>query len=127
MYYIACQAPLFMEFPRQEGCHFLPHFLPSKFFAIWTVSSGGLSLQPSVSASLMPVSRACVCMLSHLQSYLTPCNPMECSLPGSYVRGILQARILELVAMPSSRASFQPRVPTCISYICCIGRWVPYD
>ena len=33
------------------------------------------------------------------------CDPMDCSPPGSSVRGILQARILEWVAMPSSRGS----------------------
>ena len=37
-----------------------------------------------------------------LQSCLTLCHPMDCSLPGSSVHGILQARILEWVAMPSS-------------------------
>ena len=36
-------------------------------------------------------------------------NPMDCSPPGSFVPGILQARILEWVAMPSSRESSQPR------------------
>ena len=41
-----------------------------------------------------------------LQSYLTLCNPMDCTLPGSSVSGILQARILEWVAMPSSRGIF---------------------
>ena len=35
----------------------------------------------------------------------TLCNPMDCSLPGSSVQGILQARILEWVAMPFSRGS----------------------
>ena len=44
-----------------------------------------------------------------LQSCLTLCNPMDCSPPGSSVQGILQARILEQVAMPSSRGSSQPR------------------
>ena len=39
----------------------------------------------------------------------TLCNPMDCSPPGSSVHGILQARILGWVAMPSSRRSFQPR------------------
>ena len=34
------------------------------------------------------------------QSCLTLCNPMDCSLPGSSVHGILQARILEWAAMP---------------------------
>ena len=36
----------------------------------------------------------------------TPCDPMDHSLPGSSVHGILQARILEWVAMPSSRGLF---------------------
>ena len=36
-------------------------------------------------------------------------DPMDCSSPGSTVHGILQARILEWVAMPSSRGSSQPR------------------
>ena len=40
------------------------------------------------------------------QSYLTLCNPMDCSPPCSSVHGILQARILEWVAVPSSRGSF---------------------
>ena len=38
-----------------------------------------------------------------LQSCPTLCDPMNCSLPSSSVHGILQARILEWVAMPSSR------------------------
>ena len=35
------------------------------------------------------------------QAYPTLCDPMDCSLPGSSTRGILQARILEWVAFPS--------------------------
>ena len=35
----------------------------------------------------------------------TLCNPMDCSLPGSSVHGILQARILGWVAIPFSRGS----------------------
>ena len=41
-----------------------------------------------------------------LQSCSTLCDPMDCSPPGSSVHGILQARILEWVAMPSSRGVF---------------------
>ena len=52
-----------------------------------------------------------------LQLCPTPCDPMECSPPGSSVHGILQARVLEWVAMPSSRESSRPRDPTCISCI----------
>ena len=44
-----------------------------------------------------------------LPLYLTMCDPMDCSPPGSSVHGILQERILEWVAMPSSRESSQPR------------------
>ena len=50
-------------------------------------------------------------------SCLTLCDPMDYSLPGSPVHGILQARILEWVVMPSSRGSFQSRDSICISYI----------
>ena len=50
--------------------------------------------------------RDIVCVhVKSLQSCLTPCNPKDCSLPGSSVHGILQARILELVAVPFSRGS----------------------
>ena len=44
-----------------------------------------------------------------LQLCLTLCDPMDCSPPGFSVHGILQARILELVAMSSSRRCSQPR------------------
>ena len=43
------------------------------------------------------------------QSCPTLCDPMDCSLPGFSVHGILQARILEWIAIPSSRGSSQPR------------------
>ena len=55
----------------------------------------------------------CACTLSRFS--LTLCNPMDCSLPGSSVDGIFQGRILEWVAMPSSRGSSQPRDQTSIS------------
>ena len=54
-----------------------------------------------------------------LQLYPTLCNPMDYSLPGSSVHGILQARILEWVAMPSSRGTSQPRDQTCVSWESC--------
>ena len=61
-----------------------------------------------------------------LQSLQTLCNPMDCRLPGSSVHGIFQARILERVAMPSTRGSFWPWDWTCISYVSCIGRSIQY-
>ena len=45
----------------------------------------------------------------HTQSYPTLWDPVDCSLPGSSVHGILQARILEWVAIPFSRGSSLPR------------------
>ena len=45
------------------------------------------------------------------------CNPMGCILPGSPVHGILQARILEWVAISFSRGSSQPRDQTQVSCI----------
>ena len=51
----------------------------------------------------------CVLRAKSLQSCLTLCNPMDCSLPGSPVYGISQARILEWVATPSFRGPSQPR------------------
>ena len=52
----------------------------------------------------------------------TLCDPMDCGPPDSSVHGILQARILEWVAMPSSRESSQPRDRTHdISCVFCIA------
>ena len=51
------------------------------------------------------------------RSSLTLCDPMECSLPGSSVLGIFQVRVLEWVAISSSRGSSQSRDWTCISCI----------
>ena len=52
---------------------------------------------------------------------LTICIPLDCSPPGSSLHGILQARILEWITMPSSRASSWPRNLTCVSSVCYIG------
>ena len=52
------------------------------------------------------------------------CNPVDYSLPGSSVHGVLQAWILEQAAVPSSRGSFWSKNWTCVSYISCIvGRF----
>ena len=51
---------------------------------------------------------------------------MDCSLPGSSLHGVLQARTLEWAAMPSSRGSSQPRDRTCVSKVPHIGRQALY-
>ena len=66
------------------------------------------------------------CMLSHF-SHVRFCVtlwPIAPQVPLSM--GILPARILEWVAMPSSRGSFWPRDWTHVSYISCNGRWLLY-
>ena len=54
------------------------------------------------------------------------CDPMDCSPPGSTFHGILQARILEWVAISYCRESSQPRDGICLSHSSCIGRWILY-
>ena len=63
-----------------------------------------------------------VCVLSQLCPTL--CDPRNCSPPGSSVRRIFQARILEWVAISSPRRSSWPRDWTCLSYFSCIGRQI---
>jgi len=67
---------------------------------------------------------ACVCVHAccvHSQSYLTLCDPVDCSPPGSSVHGISQVRILEWVAISCSRRSSQPKNWTWVSCPSCIG------
>ena len=60
-----------------------------------------------------------LCLVAQLCLIL--CNPMDCGPPDSSVHGILQARILEKVAIPSSRGSSPPRDVTHVS--CVAGRF----
>ena len=55
--------------------------------------------------------------VSVLQSYATLSNPMNCSPPGSSVHEILQTRILEWIAISSSRGSSQTMDQTWVSWI----------
>ena len=64
-----------------------------------------------------------VCAKS-LQLCPTLCDPVDCSLPGSSVHGILQAKIWEWVAIPSCRGSYWPMDQTHVSYVSCTGRQV---
>ena len=93
------------------------------------VASDGQSIGASTSASVLPIFRVIpalhVRVLSHF-SHVCLCSSIDCSLPGFSVQGILQARILEWVAMPSSRGSSWPRDRTHVSYVSCIGRCILY-
>ena len=62
----------------------------------------------------------------HAQLCLTLCNPVDSSLPGSSVHGILQTRKLKQVAISYSRGFSRPRNPTHISCISCVSRCILY-
>ena len=79
---------------------------------------------PFLLGKLAFISGVWVCAKS-LWSCLT-LRPQDYSLQDSSVHGILQARVLEWIAMPSPRGSSPPRDRTHISYISCIGRQVLY-
>ena len=65
-----------------------------------------------------------VCMLSHFSHVQLFATLWIVAHQAPLSMGILQARTLEWVAMPSSRGSSQPRDQICIPHAFCIGRWV---
>ena len=96
------------------GCH----FLLQRIFPTQGLNSHHLCLL-HCRRILYPLSHS-VQFSSVAQSCPTLCNPMDCSLPGSSVCGISQARILEWVAISFSRGSSWPRDWTHVS--CIVGR-----
>ena len=66
------------------------------------------------------------CVLNSLQSCLTLCTSGDCNPPGLFVRGVLQARMLDWVAIPFSRGLSWPRDQTHVSYVSGIGRQLLY-
>ena len=95
-----------VNFMCQLGCVMMPRYL----FKEDSVCVGAFARMPAQS----------------LQSCPTLWNLMDCNPPGFSVHGILQARILEQVAMPSSRAPSQPRDWIHISSTSYIDRQVLY-
>ena len=77
----------------------------------------GHDIVTELNSTLVQCSFSVVLCVKSLQSCPTFCSPVDYRLPGSFVHGILQARIEECVAMPSSRGSFPPRDPVCFSYV----------
>ena len=122
------QAPLSMEFSREEYWKELLHFLLQGIFSAqglhlhllhllhWQANS--LPLRHPGSAK-----KACVGMQAKsLQSCPTLCDPMDYFS----VHMILQAKILVWVAIPFYRGSTRPRNWTCVSCVSCIGRQILY-
>ena len=74
----------------------------------------------SLATSALSSGTMCVCMhAKSLQSCSALCDPMNCSLLGSSVHGILQARIVEWVTMPSFRESSQGSNPSLLCLLHC--------
>ena len=119
---VAHQTPLLTGFPRQEyrsGLSFpSPGDLPDP---------GIKPRSPALQADSLPAEPqgkpknngmgAAAAAAKLLQSCLTLCNPIDGSPPGSPVPGILQARILEWVAISISRGSSRPRDQTQVSFL----------
>ena len=85
------------------------------FFSAYLPAQQGHSFHPSYPTPMCVCVCVCVCVLSCVLLFVTP-------PPGSSVHEISQARILESVAISSSRGSFWPRDSTCISHVSCISR-----
>ena len=81
----------------------------------WPLNNMGLKGVDSLRCGYFSVVNTMPCCAKSLQLCLTLCDLMDYSLPGASVHGILQARILEWVAVPSSRGSSWPRDGTHIS------------
>ena len=100
---------------------------PSRLRDQTCISCMGSQILHHLSHQLNPflISRACMLLLSRW-SCPTLCDPMDWSLPGSSVRGILQARILEWAVRLSSRGVSWPRDWTHVFYLSYIDGWVLY-
>ena len=87
----------------------------------WNSTGLHLHLQILLVLALSYCKILCLYSLCSLvtQSCPTLCDPMDCRLPGSSFHGILQARVLEWVAISFSRGYSQPRDWTQVSHIVC--------
>ena len=112
---VANQAPLSTGCSRQEYWIGLPFPSPRDLPDPRIKPSS-----PALAGRFFTAEPTAVLILSVVQ---TLCNLIDCSSPGSSIHGFLQARILEWVAMPSSKRSSHPRDLTQLSHIC---RRIPY-
>ena len=123
-YFFLCKmATQYDQFSKALFCSTIPCF-DSSFLVLWICFLiYEKKYFPPFRISEFNASITCV-RAESLQSCLTLWDPINCTLLGSSVHEILHARILEWVAMPSSRESSWPRDWTRVSYVSCIGRWV---
>ena len=89
----------------------------------WTVLWNIQNIPPNIALKTPPAVMLAACVhAKSLESSPILCDPTD--PPGSSVHGILQARILEWVAMPSSRGSSWPRDRTRVFHVSCTSRRV---
>ena len=111
-----CQAPLSLGFSRQEYRSELPCPPPGD------LPNPEIKPTSALAGRFFTMSATWeACLESEVaQSCPTLCDLVDCSPPGSSTHGILQARILEWLAISFSRGSSQPRDQTHVS--CLAGR-----
>ena len=124
---VACQAPQSMEFPARilewvaisfsRGSSYIYVCVLSHFSRVW------LFVTLWTTVHQLPCVFVCVC--SVVSSFLQPQE--NYSPPGSIVRGILQARILEWAVISFPREPSRSRDLICVSCISCIGRYILYQ
>ena len=106
---------------REAWCAVVHGFAKSQtLLSDWTERNGTFNMHKKSENMLY------LCACSVAQSYLILCDPLDYSFSGCSVHGILQARILEWIAISSCMGSSLPRDWTCDSCISCIGRQILY-
>jgi len=113
---LSSHSPVFQSFPASGSVSYNSTSLMYERFNLLTQapSKGSKSKHYHIGHS--------VCVST--QSCLTFCNPMDCSPPGSSVRGIFQARILEWLPFPSPEALLDPGIePTFLASPALAGRF----
>ena len=108
-------------------------FLKLIFIGVQSLYTAGLvsavqQKESAIRAHLAPLFKSASPLGHHraLRRALCAPRPWGPPPPGSSVHGVLQARVLQCVAMPSYRRSSQPRDWTHVSFVSCIGREVLY-
>ena len=121
-----CILPVTFLNPHQSKCQlFVISYEPPLSFLLWGKTPLFFSMSFWFPQSIHPIRLhlgSAYMPVKSLQLCPTLCDSMDCSPPCSSVHGILQARILEWVAIAFSRESSWPRDRTCVSYVSWIGR-----
>ena len=119
---IACQASSSMRFSRQEYWGGLPFPPPGYLYDSGIEPASQLNLEPWLAGRFFTTSATCKLQIYNMCVLCpTVCDPMDCSLSSSSVHGISQARILEWLAISSSRESSWLRDGTHVSCGSCIA------